>query len=109
MDRSDQPRKRSTLSHHKIDRSTDFTLSYRQSSFSAKRPIDLRKHQFALQLIGEQNDATSSPAQGERKGDNVSRSSSSSSSSSDSSSSSSDSDSDSTSTSGSNAGHSPRT
>ncbi|KAL6999588.1 hypothetical protein U1Q18_000748 [Sarracenia purpurea var. burkii] len=59
--------------------------------------------------IDEKNAATSPPAQGERQGDNVSRSSSSSSSSSDSGSSSSDSDSDSSSSYGSDAGHSPRT
>lgn len=56
----------------------------------------------------EKSLANTSPVQGERQGDNVSRSSSSSSSSSDSGSSSSDSDSDSSSDDGSAAGHSPR-
>ncbi|XP_059661449.1 transcription factor GTE4-like [Cornus florida] len=56
----------------------------------------------------DEKNATS-PVQGERQGDNASRSSSSSSSSSDSGSSSSDSDSDSSSGYGSDAGHSPRT
>ncbi|PSR96394.1 Transcription factor like [Actinidia chinensis var. chinensis] len=56
----------------------------------------------------DENNAATSPAQGERQGDNVSGSSSSSSSSSDSDSSSSDSDSDSSSANGSDAGHSSR-
>ncbi|KAF8411023.1 hypothetical protein HHK36_003562 [Tetracentron sinense] len=57
----------------------------------------------------EKNVSASSPLQGEKQGDNASRSSSSSSSSSDSGSSSSDSDSESSSAFGSDAGHSPRT
>lgn len=57
----------------------------------------------------DEKNAATSPAQGERPGENVSGSSSSSSSSSDSDSSSSDSDSDSSSANGSDAGHSSRT
>ncbi|PSR95712.1 Transcription factor like [Actinidia chinensis var. chinensis] len=57
----------------------------------------------------DENNVATSPAQGERQGDNVSGSSNSSSSSSDSDSTSSDSDSDSSSANGSDAGHSPGT